>query len=259
MLGVSFSAVPTRSAAHYRGRGIFLLVGAALVISAHVVDVLHARGPNWPALALRAVWAAFLAVNGVVVLRMHPSMFLVSAVDGAATAVLYLALLVVTGGSASPLFVYSYPLLLLVPVLMPELLGVATASSALLACGTFALLLRDRTEPGTLLAWGHVAVVSLVIGSVVGRASHRTLETLDREQQAREAALSELEEALQNVKTLSGLLPICMHCKRIRDDRGYWEKIEAYISTRTDASFSHGLCPECFERHYAAKTGPGRK
>jgi len=55
----------------------------------------------------------------------------------------------------------------------------------------------------------------------------------------------ELREALESIKTLSGLLPICGSCKKVRDDKGYWNQIETYIANRTDASFSHGLCPEC--------------
>lgn len=54
-----------------------------------------------------------------------------------------------------------------------------------------------------------------------------------------------LEEALANVKILSGLLPICAECKKIRDDRGYWNQIETYISQHTEAVFTHGLCPDC--------------
>ena len=48
-----------------------------------------------------------------------------------------------------------------------------------------------------------------------------------------------------NIKTLSGLLPICSHCKKIRDDKGYWNKIEGYIQKHSTAQFSHGICPEC--------------
>lgn len=62
--------------------------------------------------------------------------------------------------------------------------------------------------------------------------------------------VGELREALANVKVLSGLLPICMHCKKIRDDKGYWERIDKYIAAHTDAAFSHGLCPDCIEQHY---------
>lgn len=67
-----------------------------------------------------------------------------------------------------------------------------------------------------------------------------------------EALVKELREALDHVRTLKGLLPICMHCHKIRDDRGYWDRIEKFIGDRTDASFSHSLCPECFDRYYPA-------
>lgn len=66
----------------------------------------------------------------------------------------------------------------------------------------------------------------------------------------RENLIAELQEALSEVKTLSGLLPICSHCKKIRDDHGYWNRIETYIQNRTDAQFSHGLCPKCAEKLY---------
>ena len=59
----------------------------------------------------------------------------------------------------------------------------------------------------------------------------------------------ELRDALKNVKTLSGMLPICMYCKKIRDDQGYWDRIEHYISSHTDALFSHGMCEECYQKH----------
>lgn len=57
-----------------------------------------------------------------------------------------------------------------------------------------------------------------------------------------------LEEALLNVRQLSGLLPICASCKKIRDDDGYWHQIEAYLKVHSDAEFSHGLCPDCKKR-----------
>ncbi len=60
----------------------------------------------------------------------------------------------------------------------------------------------------------------------------------------------ELEHALGEIKTLRGLVPICMGCKKIRNDQGYWEQLEVYISQHTEAEFSHGLCPECRERLY---------
>jgi hypothetical protein len=59
-----------------------------------------------------------------------------------------------------------------------------------------------------------------------------------------------LEDALGNVKTLTGLLPICASCKKIRDDRGYWNQIEVYVRDHSEADFSHGLCPDCVRRLY---------
>lgn len=66
----------------------------------------------------------------------------------------------------------------------------------------------------------------------------------------KEDLIIELRKALKEVKTLGGLLPICSSCKKIRDDSGYWNQIEAYISQRTDTEFSHGLCPTCARKLY---------
>jgi DNA-binding NtrC family response regulator len=71
-----------------------------------------------------------------------------------------------------------------------------------------------------------------------------------RAQQERERLISELREALAKVKKLSGLLPMCASCKKIRDDKGYWNQLEAYISDHSEADFSHGICPECAKKLY---------
>jgi PAS domain S-box-containing protein len=65
-----------------------------------------------------------------------------------------------------------------------------------------------------------------------------------------EALVAELTEALATVKTLTGLLPICMYCKKIRGDSGYWNRIEAYLASHTGATFSHGVCPDCAAEHF---------
>ncbi len=59
---------------------------------------------------------------------------------------------------------------------------------------------------------------------------------------------AQLAQALRHVKVLSGLLPICAWCKRVRDDRGYWKQVEAYVRDRTEADFTHGICPDCLEK-----------
>ena len=69
-------------------------------------------------------------------------------------------------------------------------------------------------------------------------------------QTQRDTLITELQKALSEVKTLRGFLPICANCKDIRNDRGYWEKIETYIRDRSDAEFSHSLCPKCAKELY---------
>ncbi len=82
------------------------------------------------------------------------------------------------------------------------------------------------------------------------------LRVLSLEQSLREKVIEEkrlvgeLREALDQVKRLSGLLPICATCKKIRDDKGYWNEIESYICEHSEADFTHGICPECAEKYY---------
>jgi hypothetical protein len=69
-------------------------------------------------------------------------------------------------------------------------------------------------------------------------------------EEVKDKLLIELREVLASVKTLSGLLPICSYCKKIRDDKGYYHQIESYISDHTEVDFSHGICPDCAEEHF---------
>ncbi len=86
----------------------------------------------------------------------------------------------------------------------------------------------------------------LVKGQIDSRSLYRTV----RHAVERQQLILELQEALAEVKTLSGLLPICSACKKIRDDSGYWTQIEQYIEKRSDAQFTHGICPDCVGRLY---------
>jgi PAS domain S-box-containing protein len=67
-------------------------------------------------------------------------------------------------------------------------------------------------------------------------------------EQVREKLILELKDALAKIKTLTGLIPICAWCKKIRDDKGYWKKVETYIREHSDASFTHGICPDCLKK-----------
>ncbi len=78
-------------------------------------------------------------------------------------------------------------------------------------------------------------------------AANEELVRLNRD---KEAAIVKLKEALDKISTLRGLLPICARCKKIRDDQGYWQQIEVYISDHTEADFTHGICPDCARAIY---------
>jgi hypothetical protein len=64
----------------------------------------------------------------------------------------------------------------------------------------------------------------------------------------KDALIAELHAALDEVKTLRGIIPICASCKKIRDDKGFWQQVEVYVSAHSEAMFSHGSCPECTEK-----------
>lgn len=97
------------------------------------------------------------------------------------------------------------------------------------------------------------------------RVKERTVDltranlALERDIIERKRIEGELREALAQVKTLTGLLPMCANCKKIRDDQGYWSSVEKYISTHSEAEFTHGICPECLEKLYPSYYGPGKK
>lgn len=80
--------------------------------------------------------------------------------------------------------------------------------------------------------------------------AQQEIERRKRAEQKNKELIAELQSALSEVKTLRGLLPTCASCKKIRDDQGYWHEIEEFITNRSEATFSHGICPECAARLY---------
>jgi len=105
-----------------------------------------------------------------------------------------------------------------------------------------------------LIAW-HNTLIRDERGNVVASLSSGEDITEKRQiEKEREALIEKLEKALSQVKVLSGLLPICASCKKIRNDQGYWIQIETYLRDHSEAEFSHGLCPECKERLYPELT-----
>ena len=92
-------------------------------------------------------------------------------------------------------------------------------------------------------------VKSLVDYTMLARSIRYSIER-KRTLLEKDLLIGQLRETLADVKTLSGLLPICASCKHIRDDKGYWHQVEAYIQQHSSAVFTHGLCPQCAQKIY---------
>jgi len=85
----------------------------------------------------------------------------------------------------------------------------------------------------------------VVLLEVLGVISAILILRRRKAEKENERLIGELREAITRIETLSGLLPICAYCKKVRDDQGYWNKIETYISKHSRAEFTHSICPEC--------------
>lgn len=115
----------------------------------------------------------------------------------------------------------------------------------------YAVMVRDVTARVAALK-----VLRQAKEGLARRVKERTAELeetnarLEAEMAERTKLIQELQAALSEIKTLSGMLPICASCKKIRDDTGYWNQIEVYIRDHSDAEFSHGICPDCVKELY---------
>ncbi len=74
-------------------------------------------------------------------------------------------------------------------------------------------------------------------------------------EQEQDKLICELKQAMEKIKTLRGLLPICSHCKKVRNDEGYWQQVEVYVRDHSMAEFSHGICPDCMKKYYSEYFG----
>jgi two-component system cell cycle sensor histidine kinase/response regulator CckA len=92
-------------------------------------------------------------------------------------------------------------------------------------------------------------ILSTVIVLLLFKENKTSVER-KRAEAEREKLIKELQDAIARINKLNGLLPICAHCKKIRDDKGYWNQIESYIREHSEAEFSHGICPECAQKLY---------
>lgn len=147
--------------------------------------------------------------------------------------------------------------LILMDVVMPEMDGVQ-GCRLIKSCFDFAdipiimvTIKRDEETLRQAFDAGAMDYINKPLSRVEVGARVRSALRLKYEMDRRKSREKKLRDALTNVKQLSGLLPICAHCKKIRNDEGYWQQIEQYILEHSEADFSHGVCPECKEKLYA--------
>ncbi len=111
--------------------------------------------------------------------------------------------------------------------------------------------LHFRTSQSQAYTDRHLRLAERIGDQISGMIANAQLFIeLKRAEEAREKLIRELQEALANIKILRGMLPSCSSCKKIRDDKGYWNQIESYIREHTEAEFTHGICPECMKKLY---------
>ena len=137
--------------------------------------------------------------------------------------------------------------------LLPIPLRFQILPALLLTCGSSVLWLVyrvpawDRLETWAILgAYVFANIWGIFVSGRLGRLHRRQFTLFEQERRAKE----ELETALAEVKVLRGIIPICSNCKRIRNDTGYYEAVESYVSRHSEADFSHTICPECFAELY---------
>ncbi len=153
------------------------------------------------------------------------------------------------------------PDVVLMDIKMPELDGVEATRLIQERCPTPVVVLTAYDTPDLLQQTAAAGVGAYLVkppraaelerAIEIARARFQDMLELRELNAALEARNRDLREALTNVKTLQGLLPICSSCKKIRDDDGYWHQVEEYLSAHSEVDFSHGLCPECSKRLFA--------
>ncbi len=153
------------------------------------------------------------------------------------------------------------PDLVVTDIRMPEMDGLQMAQA-----------MREKSQGIKIIATTAYSETSYLLQAIEAGIDHYVLKPVDiekfiaavekcsrdilarkavtRHHREREELLAKLQAALEEIKVLQGILPICSFCKNIRNDEGYWEQVEAYIGRHTKAEFSHSVCPACLRKHY---------
>jgi phosphoserine phosphatase RsbU/P len=153
----------------------------------------------------------------------------------------------------------SPPNLMILDWMMPELDGVEVIRrlrNSPTCFGAYVILLTGRSSRSDVVSGLEAGADDYITKPFDPAELLARVQVGVRGVNLREALASrvrELEQALSRVRRLQGLLPICSYCKKIRDDRNYWRQVESYISEHSEAAFSHGICPDCYQRVVAAQ------
>ena len=128
------------------------------------------------------------------------------------------------------------------------LLSGCSILASVLIVAVFSVLLGQRDN---IFAFSMAVVCPTVIAPAAIYYSLQLARKLEESRQKVEKLNEDLSQASSEIEELSGLLPICSVCKKIRDDKGYWNQIETYLKKHSKAGFSHGYCPSCYEKEMA--------
>lgn len=145
------------------------------------------------------------------------------------------------------------PDIILMDIEMPEMDGLEATQLIQDKCPRPVVLLTSHDDPEMIQRASKVGAGAYLLKPPSAEEIERTMViALARFADLMELRRlnTELQKALNNVKVLRGLLPICVGCKKIRDDKGYWQAVEGYIKDHSEAEFSHGLCPDCLTKLY---------
>jgi len=172
-------------------------------------------------------------------------------------------LIIYLSGNASSDLYITYFLIVLIAAFTTSLRQLIGLS--ILLCLAYGGLLFFELKQSGLMSEGHLLRIPILLIMAIFYGvfaetirKERTqkagmvdyIAALEAAEEERERLIRKLQDALANIKTLSGLLPICFSCKQIRDDKGYWNQIDTYIRDHTEAEFTHGICPPCVQKLY---------